>query len=294
MASVNTLRSVTLEGINNNTDSWRYLPGVRMYHASHAIRFHGGTANGWALTFGFELEIEFDHRPMDSEDKARKIRSAMGDVLYDIQQDGSLRNGGFEMIYQPCTLPFLMGKSGKLADLCGLADELGCQSHDAPNAGLHVHVGRKQLGATDDARDLAICKIMYLIDRFYESGDMQKFDRRKGNYQYCQMMHAGLKSDDKKAEFLRKGKEWKDEHSDHYSRYHTLNLTNENTIEFRMFKGTLNLQTLAATLQFVDALVRFCMTHTLQQVQSATFGQVVEMSKYDDLRVYCIRRGITV
>lgn len=44
------------------------------------------------------------------------------------------------------------------------------------------------------------------------------------------------------------------------SRYDALNTTNKNTVEFRMFKGTMNGSTIMRYLEFVDALVRFVAT----------------------------------
>lgn len=41
------------------------------------------------------------------------------------------------------------------------------------------------------------------------------------------------------------------------SRYDALNTTNKNTVEFRMFKGTMNGTTIMRYLEFVDAMIRF-------------------------------------
>ena len=40
----------------------------------------------------------------------------------------------------------------------------------------------------------------------------------------------------------------------HYGRYTCVNLTNEDTVEIRIFRGTLKYNTLAATIQLTDRL----------------------------------------
>lgn len=43
-------------------------------------------------------------------------------------------------------------------------------------------------------------------------------------------------------------------HKNHRGRYTAVNLTNEDTIEFRLFRGTLKLNTFLATLQMADRI----------------------------------------
>ena len=43
-------------------------------------------------------------------------------------------------------------------------------------------------------------------------------------------------------------------------RYYAVNLSNHTTIEFRVFRGTLNINTFMATLQFVESVIQFIKT----------------------------------
>jgi hypothetical protein len=43
------------------------------------------------------------------------------------------------------------------------------------------------------------------------------------------------------------------------NRYEAINLQNRHTVEFRLFKGTLKRESFFRSLEFVDALVHFCM-----------------------------------
>ena len=307
MPSTNSFRSMTM---NRTMTSAEVIElgrnvehgGVCSYHSSHYENrvIHGQTANNGCLQYGWELEVEFHGTSCSRRDiYADGIKEKFGDKLAGIESDGSL-DDGFEVISNPCTMPYLMKKFG-LPDLLGVLDGMGGESHDTDNCGLHVHVGREQLGQTDEARDLAISKIMYIVDKFMAddmiSGELNKFSRRKAgtrgyvnDYHYCPKNSAGQKATDKKSEFVKKAKESRAT----YHRYYALNLTNSATIEFRLFRGTLDPTSFAAALQLVEAICKFAMTHTLQDVQACTFKQIVDTSKYAEIREYCKRRGISI
>ena len=72
----------------------------------------------------------------------------------------------------------------------------------------------------------------------------------------------------------------------HGGRYTCVNLQNADTIEFRMFRGTLKLNTLIATLQLVDRIcdVALCLTDDdLKAMSWTTFVsgcQALELVRY--------------
>jgi len=278
------------------------LGGVDNYHDSHYTErvIHGQTANNGSLTFGTEVEVEFPGSSSRRRNTyANGLKAKFGNKLAGIEDDGSLSDG-FEVISNPCTLNFWMKKFG-VADMLSVLDGMGGVAHDTEDCGLHVHVGREQLGQTPEARDLAIAKIMYIVDKFMSddmiSGELNRFSRReygtsgmRNDYHYCPKNSAGQTATDKRDAFIQKMKDARAQ----YRRYYALNLTNSATIEFRLFRGTLNVTTFAATLQLVDAICRYAMTHTLQEVQSCQFKDIVAMSKYAEIRQYCNRRGISL
>ena len=77
-------------------------------------------------------------------------------------------------------------------------------------------------------------------------------------------------------------KNWKDG-SFCYERYHAVNLTNCNTIEFRMFRGTLKYNTFIATLQFCQNLIMTAKTKSVAEIQSMQFTDLIntpELEQY--------------
>ena len=238
------------------------------------------------IMLGIELETDRFTGDVTPNRLARFLHQAFGDRVY-CKSDGSLDHG-VEIVSHPAPLRYHMRKFG-WADILGIADECGAHSHDAGTCGLHVHVGRAALGNTDDARDLCIAKLLLVMERF-ATNEIMAFSRRGGENHYCKNVRIGIEPGDRRDKILEKSKRT----DASFDRYTALNLCNANTIEFRIFRGTLNPLTFAATLQLVDTMVRYCKTHTLQQVMSCTFGDIVATCKYPELAVYCIRRHIGI
>ena len=277
----NTSRTLTYDGADI------FGTGIRSYSYKPAPRFMGGSAET-ALMYGIELELDNFTGDVDAEDYAKWVHGNFENRLY-CKRDGSL-DDGVEVVSHPATLAYHMRRMG-WSDVLGVASDVGAQSHDCETCGLHVHVGRAALGNTAEARELCIAKLLILTERFYDD-ELLKFSRR-GHYEmhrWAKKTTAGVVSSDKRDAVLVKAKHANANHD----RYTALNLTNHATIEFRIFRGTLNPQTFAATLQLVDCMVRWCKQHTLQEVIGCTFADIVKTCKYPELAAYCIRRRIAI
>ena len=276
------------------------IGAIEDYHASHfsTPTFLGNadgsvSVNPNTLYLGWELEVErknSDYSPAVAAAFVRWTAKQSGEVVRNIERDGSLSNG-FEIISQPATLAYHMRKAG-LADILGFLSDAGYASHDTGSCGLHVHVSESALGRTPEARDRVKALIVLLVDRFYgaeSSMPLVKFARRSPNH-YCSKNNAGIRRGDNRETIVAKAKAT----SRGCDRYRAVNLTNAATVEFRLFKGTLNAETFAATLQLVDTLVRWAMNHTVLEALSCTFGDIVAACKYPELKSYCERRGIDI
>ena len=75
-----------------------------------------------------------------------------------------------------------------------------------------------------------------------------------------------------------------------------MNLWNTNTIEFRIFRGTLKYSTFIATLQFVDGLCKIAKNTTDEEWFNMDFSMVVNRIiaefNYTELKDYCEDREI--
>ena len=74
-------------------------------------------------------------------------------------------------------------------------------------------------------------------------------------------------------------------------RYNAINITNRDTIEFRLFRGTLNYKTLSATIEFVKLFCEWAESATLEQALNCTIFDVTKNASYN-LKKYIAKRGI--
>ena len=58
----------------------------------------------------------------------------------------------------------------------------------------------------------------------------------------------------------------KRKYSSDQSRYTAVNLSNDHTIEFRIFKGTLNIMTLSKAIEFIHSLVSYCSQTPIKEI----------------------------
>ena len=266
---------------------------IHSYHNSHRTertfykqknnQLKTTTNPGSGLFVGVELEVESPRE--DPEMISDFVDELMGNTAT-CERDGSL-NEGFEIITQPAT-PAAYCDNFKLEELCRLLDSNGCKSHDTRTCGLHVHVSRAALGASEQARDMVCAKLLVLMDKFTD--ELTKFARRDWVNGRWAPKYRNFNADGEQStkKLLEKYKPCKDSGD----RYKALNLTNDATIEFRIFKGTLNPLALKATVLLCETMVQFCKTHTTPQVQACTWNDLVGSCSRAELREYCAKRDI--
>ena len=201
--------------------------------------------------FGVELEIDGGGE-LDSN--AREILSvANGNSLEHLycKHDGSL-DDGFELVTHPMTLDYHLAEMPWGAVL-RKAVELDYFSHQANTCGFHIHVNRNAFGDTEHVQDACIARILYFFEKNWE--ELLKFSRRTQRQLERWAVRYGYK--ERPMDILDHAKK-----GGHGGRYTCVNLQNADTIEFRMFRGTLKLNTLIATLQLVDRIcdVALCLT----------------------------------
>lgn len=230
--------------------------GVRDYLFKPSPIFYGeGTR-----FFGVELEIdeggELDH-------KARLLMDTGNvggnDHIY-CKHDGSLECG-FEIVSHPMTLDYHMNIM-PWCNVIAKARELGYTSHKAGTCGLHIHVSRSAFGETEQRQDACIARILFFFEKHWE--ELLKFSRRTQTQLEHWAARYGYKTEPR--EILDHAKSRRDR-----SRYTCVNLTNTDTIEFRMFRGTLNVNSFLATLQFVDRVCEVAVNLTDEQIKAMSW-----------------------
>lgn len=231
--------------------------------------------------FGVELEID-EGGEMDSHaDELLRIANRKGELIY-IKHDGSL-DDGMEIVTHPMSLAFHQSEM-PWRDVLRKAINMDYLSHQANTCGLHVHVSRNAFGDTEEAQDACIARILYFFEKFWE--DLLKFSRRTPRQLERWAARYGYKEQPREIlDHAKRGCK---------GRYTCVNLTNEDTIEFRMFRGTLKLNTLLATLQLVDRVCDVALSLTDDEVKFLSWTTFVSGCQAPELVQYLKERRLYV
>ena len=259
---------------------------IREYHDGPGIYFNGNMQ--WysmseeqknKVYYGLEIETDDGNS-----------RDCYAEELYDISHeetlffmegDGSL-DYGVEIISQPMDWEHV--KTFPFEEIHRIARKNGFKSHDTRTCGLHIHFSRQPFS---ENMELFEAKLVYYFEKFED--EIESIARRKYG-QWCEGFKI-TNNDGKpgttdeminKLEYLKGG---------HGDRYHAVNLTNEDTIEIRVFKGTLNESTLLASVEFVKLATEYVNTHTVLDIQNTDFLSTME-GMSDNLNDYLVTRGV--
>lgn len=249
------------------------------------------------LTFGVELECEprRDGAPkMDAYALSDRIDEIAGDRVY-CKSDCSLSNG-LEIVTHPGTLAHHMYVM-HWRQIQRTCEKAGFRSHDTDNSGLHVHVGREQLGSTDAERDETIRKVQVLFVMY--AAELTRFSRRTRSRlnQWAPFRSFGVSPESIRATDGDTLASWAGSSVptrayDHDDRYAAVNVLNRATVEIRIFRGTLKRDTLIAAIQLVSNIFEYAMTHTWDELRTSTWADVAAYKPYKELVNYTIARGL--
>lgn len=264
-------------------DCWNEIKNkvIHGYYYKPAPIFYGDLPCNNPLYMGIELEIDRAGEYGDNARRLLDIVNAEREHIY-CKHDGSL-NDGFEIVSHPATLEYHTNTI-KWFELMQEALRMDYRSHDCGTCGLHLHISRRALGDTYEAQEETISKILYFVENNWFN--ILRFTRRTEQQLDDWARRYGLDEDIPTT--YRKAKNTGD-------RYHCVNLCNDNTIEFRMFRGTLKYSTFLATLQFVHILCEACKCATMETVENTdwnTFVKWIDTEKYTELTEYLKIRGL--
>ncbi len=214
---------------------------INDYGYEMSLQFHKTDAEPEKpLYLGFELEVG-GASSYDIEDIAQTIKGYdKYENYFTLKKDGSIPDSGFELVTQPMTLAY--HRQHGWADILSDMSKEGLKSHDLGEeaCGLHIHASRNYLTQNQ-----------WIIVDWFVSKYQSKWEtiaRRKE----CHWAKF-KKQEDVRPVAEKYGKT-------NYDRYHAVNFENRNTVEFRLFRGTLKYETLLATLELVDALINWVKT----------------------------------
>lgn len=251
------------------------------------------------LTFGVELECEprndGGNIRMDAYELSDRIDEIPGGRTY-CKSDGSLSNG-VEIVSHPGTLAHHM-YAMHWRQIQRTCEKAGFRSHDAANSGLHVHVGRAQLGSTDAERNDVTRKVQVLFALY--TAELTRFSRRRRSCLEQWAPINGLGTTPDAIRHVSSGSRlasWAFTQvpayrSNHNDRYTAVNVTNSATVEIRIFRGTLKRDTLIAAIQLVSNVFEYAMAHDWADIPASTWADVAAYKPHKELVNYMIARGL--
>lgn len=223
--------------------------------------------------YGVELEVEDRSRCSISNSVTRLKAEAFKTNAY-FKRDGSLEEG-YEIVTHPSSLAFHLNNM-EWKKALSILRSMKFRSHDTSTCGLHVHASKRYLTSSEQIR-LGV----------FVALNQERFEKlaRRTSERWCKFK----KLEDNEVNDMNYSE----------SRYEAVNWTNDSTIEFRMFKGTLNENTFLATIELVDACMNFVKTITtpfLTEDNSNSgwdrFCEFVRDKGYTYLPEYMATRGV--
>ena len=168
------------------------------------------------------------------------------------------------------------------------AASLGYLSHNASTCGLHIHMSREAFGETEAEQDAPIARILYFFEAQWE--ELLKFSRRTPRQLERWAARYGYKEQPRDIlDHAKKGYNG--------GRYTSINLQNKDTIEFRVFRGTLKYNSLFATLQLVDHLCNVALFLSDEEIKAlswTSFAAQLNPEKYPELIAYLKERRLYI
>ena len=240
------------------------------------------------LYLGVELEVDDGNGYSDLCHDLRRL-----DAPIYMKYDGSLGDEGVEIVTHPCTLNYHQYELswGGITKTC---QSNKYKSHETTTCGLHVHVNKSFFGDTAEEKRVGSGNLVLLANALWP--ELVTFSRRRPSalenwaarpyIREWDAIASGKYDDDADAltemACYTKGR----------GRYQAINLENRETVEFRLFRGSLVRNTLMATLQMVSNMTRYAASHTPVECAHATWNEVMSVAQYDELDKYSAERGL--
>ncbi len=244
---------------NENIEESHYEPDYHFYKLAYEN----------TCFMGFELEVELSEDRDRGSASKKLIQFLEENNLYKyfyFKQDGSLENG-FEIVSHPFTLAY-SHKKFKLMKLLKYLKTAGFTSYDTGNCGFHIHLDRRYLSE----ENISTMRAFFIVCKEY----LKKLSGRKGTGNgYC-----SFEGDLTKEQVREGGQD---------GRYWAFNMnTEKNTVEIRVFRGTLKHRKIVSFLQFAEAFHRFSREYSFDYVWNSEPGKL-----WKEFVEYIKRRGYT-
>jgi len=209
--------------------------------------------------FYIGVELETESKGNCKQSCAEDIND-ISDLFY-LKNDSSI-DDGFEVVSHPFTEQWYHKYESTFTQILTVLKDHGFRSYNTTTCGIHIHISKNYLSGLDLAKlHLFFCQNEEFI---------KTISQRKPN----NLDHWGKIKKDKKAIYDQSKKKGGSE------RYTAINLQNHNTIEFRIFRGTLNENSYHKNIEFAIAICKFVKVTSLQKLTAEQFYNYTKKDKH--------------
>lgn len=207
------------------------------------------------LFFGIELEIEANHRN-NHDNLAEAILNLTDDFVF--EQDGSLNNG-FEIISMPFSRNYM--KETLSDDLYAMLQTINKHDYEGKNTcGLHFHVSYEAIRS--------IPNLLKIVEFYKEELTILSRREESSLNRWSPFYTKNFDKEEITNEMIEEIVD------DYQSRYHAINLDNNYTVEFRIFKSTTDYKTLMATWELVNNIVAYANDYDVELKAMPSFEEI--------------------
>lgn len=246
------------------------------------------------LVTGIELEVEHVNYCNEStNDIVWNLNKMLGFNTI-CSRDGSI-NDGFEIVSQPFSLAFIRENEKTIKEALKYLIDHGYRGDQVSTCGLHLHINREAFGETSKEQNKNIDKLILFFETYKQ--ELFRFSRRSANklQRWAKFLsdykHVNVDSDTDSAKRLKSLEYIGKTKSSVEERYCAVNLMNDDTVEIRIFKSSLNYKTLFATIELIHTLVRRIVNS--ESLEDFSWNNVVNDGDCRYLKEYCDLRGIS-
>jgi hypothetical protein len=222
------------------------------------------------LFFGIEVEVEAGSRNYGEASEYAYQLEGM-DLAY-LKHDGSLNNG-FELVTHPMSHDFYKNQAEDLFRvLNGLRETYQVRSWGTGTCGVHIHISRT--GFNGGAHMHRFLNLVYSNQAFYEalagrsSSRWAKFD---------DVMHSAWNGE-RDENGSRNYKTWRSfrekiQHGTRSDRYSAVNTQNSATLEMRIFRSSVNTDTVKSFIDLAHASVEYTRGMSVRDIRQGSLSQ---------------------
>jgi hypothetical protein len=216
--------------------------------------------------FFIGIELETESKGNSKHDCAEEVAD-ISELFY-LKNEGSLEDG-FEVVTHPLSYSWYLEHISTFNELLDTLRDHGFRSYNTTTCGIHIHITKSYLSGLDLAK---LHLFFHQNENLITQISQRKIDK---------LDQWGKIKKDKKEIYDQSKKKAGSE------RYTAINLQNHNTIEFRIFRGTLNENSYHKNIEFVVAICDFIKVTSLQQLTKERFYNYIKQDKnYKHLRKF--------